>query len=212
MVTAAVRAYDQLRADILRGVFQEGSHLSEDRLARLLGCSRTPVREALRRLSAEGLVELLPHRGARVVDWSQENLEEVFRLRAMLESYGASLAAQAMEREDVAHLYKLVDRMEEVAGEVGESNRAELAQLDVEFHHRVLVGGGSRRLLEAHARVVQVPLHHRVMREYTADQLSQRMRHHRELAHAIELGDPDWAAAVMRSHILSALNILLTGD
>lgn len=209
MVTAAVRAYDELRTAVLQGAYAEGSHLSEDMLARSLGCSRTPVREALRRLSAEGLVELLPNRGARVVDWSQENLEEVFRLRAMLESYGAFLAAQAMEREDIARLYKLVDRMDEVALDVGESSRARLAQLDVDFHHRVLVGGGSRRLLDAHARVVQVPLHHRVMREYTIDQLSQRMQHHRELARAIDLGDPDWAAAVMRSHILSALNILL---
>ncbi len=211
MVTAAVRVYDELRSGILDSTFEAGSRLSEDRLARLLGCSRTPVREALRRLSAEGLVELLPNRGAQVVSWSSDDLEDVFRMRALLEGHGAALAAETMDTDEVARLHEIADGMAQLSSDGSQSDRDELATLDVEFHRAVLVGSKSRRLLEAHARVVQVPLHQRVMRSYSPAQLQQRMVHHQELVRAIQLGDADWAASVMRAHILSALNILLEG-
>lgn len=209
MATAAVRAYDDLRAAILGGTFVEGAHLMETRLAETLGCSRTPVREALRRLSAEGLVEVLPNRGARVVAWPASELEDVFRIRALLEGHGASLAAEAMDPEGIEALQTMSDRMEELADHPSTSARDELARLDVQFHRAVVVGGNSKRLAQAHARVVLVPLHQRVMRLYDEPQLHQRMAHHRELATAIAEGDPGWAESVMRAHILSALNILL---
>lgn len=212
MVTAAVRVYEQLRTAILGGRFQEGSHLSEDRLAQSLGVSRTPVREALRRLSAEGLVEFLPNRGAQVVRWTTADLEDVFRVRALLEGHGAYLSATTMSEEDVSHLHKIADRMEELAANPSEESRDELARLDVEFHHAVVAGAASRRLLEAHARVVQIPLHHRVMRLYSVPQLHQRMVQHRGLAEAIQKGDGPLAEAVMRTHVLSALRLLLEED
>lgn len=212
VATAAARAYDHLRAAILGGTFDEGSHLSEARLAETLGCSRTPVREALRRLSAEGLVEFLPNRGAHIVTWSTAELEDVFRMRALLEGHGASLAAKEMNQEGIDELIRIADRMDELVDEGRPAARDELAQLDVLFHRTVLAGGNSKRLLQAHARVVQVPLHHRLMRLYDEPQLRQRMAHHRELATAIGGGDAVWAEAVMRAHIHSALNILLNGE
>lgn len=208
MTTAAARAYDDLRAAILGGTYEDGSHLSEVRLAETLGCSRTPVREALRRLSAEGLVEFLPNRGARVVAWSTAELEDVFRIRALLEGHGAFLAATAMSQASIAELHGMADRMDELVDDASPSARDELAQLDVGFHRAVLTGGNSKRLLQAHARVVQVPLHHRIMWQYDEPQLRQRMAQHRELATAISGGDPGWAESVMRAHILSALHIL----
>lgn len=208
MVTAAVRAYDDLRTAILAGTFPEGSRLNEARLAETLGCSRTPVREALRRLSADGLVEVLPNRGARVVPWPVSELEDVFRVRALLEGHGAFLAAAAIDADGIAALEDMADRMEELACGPSPAARDELAKLDVAFHRAVVVGANSKRLAQAHARVVLVPLHQRVMRLYDEPQLRQRMAHHRELATAIAEGDPSWAESVMRAHILSALNIL----
>jgi len=212
MSTAAARAYDDLRTAILGGTFDEGSHLSEARLAESLECSRTPVREALRRLSAEGLVEFLPNRGARIVAWSTAELEDVFRVRALLEGHGAALAATQMDQEGIDELLRMADRMDELVDAGSPSARDELAQLDVLFHRTVLAGGHSKRLLQAHARVVQVPLHHRIMWLYDEPQLRQRMAHHRELATAIIGGDAGWAESVMRAHILSGLHILLQGE
>lgn len=210
MATAAIRAYDDLRAAILGGRFEEGSHLSEVRLAETLGCSRTPVREALGRLGAEGLVEFLPNRGARVVAWTTAEFEDVFRIRALLEGHGAFLAATAMNQDSIEELRAMADRMDELADDASPAAREKLAQCDVQFHRAVLTGGNSKRLLQAHARVVQVPLHQRIMWLYDEPQLRQRMAHHRELVTAIRGGDPEWAESVMRAHILSALNILLS--
>lgn len=208
MTTAAARAYDNLRAAILVGAYEEGSHLSEARLGKSLGCSRTPVREALRRLSAEGLVEFLPNRGAHVVSWLPGELEDVFRIRALLEGHGAALAATEMTQEGIEQLHRMADQMDRLVDDGSLAARDELAQLDVLFHRAVLIGGKSKRLVQAHARVVQVPLHRRIMWLYDEPQLRQRMAHHRELATAIGKGDAAWAESVMRSHILSALNIL----
>ncbi len=91
MVRAVDRVYTRLRADILDGVHPPGARLGEAELAERTGSSRTPVREALRRLEVEGLVEVLPHRGARVPDWTPEDLEEIYDLRMLLE--GAAAAA-----------------------------------------------------------------------------------------------------------------------
>src|ERR1700753_2185897 len=87
-------AYDAVRERIASGVFPPGSWLREHTVATSLGLSRTPVREALRLLAAEGVVELVHNRGARVSDWSAEDIDEAYRLRALIEGYGAGLAAR----------------------------------------------------------------------------------------------------------------------
>src|SRR5690242_8818642 len=86
------RAYDAIRADIGSGAVEPGAWLRESALAAALGLSRTPVREALRMLAAEGAVELVHNRGARVVQWSAADIDEVYRLRALLEGHAAALA------------------------------------------------------------------------------------------------------------------------
>jgi len=81
LMTVTDRAYASLRSEILTGVRTPGVRLREDELAVEFGISRTPIREALQRLDIEGLVEHLPHRGARVCEWSREDLGETFELR-----------------------------------------------------------------------------------------------------------------------------------
>jgi DNA-binding transcriptional MocR family regulator len=80
--TAVERAYEAIRGGIFSGDHPAGSRLREEELAERIGVSRTPVREALRRLDAEGLVEFMPNRGAHVASWSEDDLREIFGLRA----------------------------------------------------------------------------------------------------------------------------------
>jgi DNA-binding GntR family transcriptional regulator len=89
---------DRVRSAILSGQFGPGERVPQDDLAQQLGVSRMPVREALRILESEGLVELRPHRGAVVVDLLPEDIAEVFEIRAMLEGKAAALAAPACRR------------------------------------------------------------------------------------------------------------------
>src|SRR5512136_1769949 len=90
---AVDRVYARLRSGILDGSYPQGARLGEVELAETLGVSRTPVREALRRLGSEGLVETLPNKGARVRTWSPQELDAISDLRALLEGHGAALAA-----------------------------------------------------------------------------------------------------------------------
>src|SRR5215203_6092246 len=101
MARAAEAAYGIIREGILSGELARGQRLREEELALRAGVSRTPVREALRRLDAEGLVDFTPNRGARVTAWSERELEDVYEARALLESYGARLAATRVTAEEL---------------------------------------------------------------------------------------------------------------
>src|ERR1700712_3125935 len=94
-------AYEELKERIASGAVPPGEWLREYTVATSLGLSRPPVREALPPLAAEGVVELVHNRGARVVDWTPEDIDEAYRLRALIEGYGAGLAAR---RADEAHV------------------------------------------------------------------------------------------------------------
>src|SRR6187397_2530431 len=96
-----------LRDLILTGDLEPGSRLGEADLATRLQVSRTPIREALPRLAAEGLVELIPNRGARVVSWSTEDLEQIFEIRLRLEPYAVSLAVPRLTDDDLDELQEL---------------------------------------------------------------------------------------------------------
>ena len=94
MAKAVDKAYQTVRERIVRGIYPAASRITEQQVAADAGVSRTPVREALRRLHAEGLLEFVPHQGAIVADWTTEDRDDVFELRAMLESYGVGRAAR----------------------------------------------------------------------------------------------------------------------
>ncbi len=93
MARAAEKAYSAVRERILRGIYPPALRITEQEIADSTGVSRTPVREALRRLQAEGLVTVIANQGALVTEWSPHDTDDVFELRALLEPYGAARAA-----------------------------------------------------------------------------------------------------------------------
>src|SRR5699024_10544337 len=111
MSQTADRVYSDLHREILNGKRMAGSRVREEEVAETYGVSRTPVREALRRLSSNGLVELIPNRGAEVVNWAADDIEELFDLRSLLEGHAARQAAQR-GKVDPARLRDLCTRME----------------------------------------------------------------------------------------------------
>src|SRR5262249_33245033 len=104
MAKAVDKAYQTVRDRIVRGVYPASSRITEQEVAAVAGVSRTPVREALRKLHAEGLLEFVPHQGAIVTEWTSEDRDDVFELRALLESYGAARAARRMTSEGITEL------------------------------------------------------------------------------------------------------------
>lgn len=203
-MTATDRAYASLRADILSGARPPGSRLPEDALAEELGVSRTPVREALQRLGTEGLVEHLPHRGARVTGWTVQDLQEIFELRALLEGLGARRAAARATAAEVDGLRELCTRMEHSLRPGGPRDLDALTTLNSAFHAELLRISASNQLTVMVAGVVHVPLVMQTFHQYSDQALARSQHHHRELCDALAQGDGEWAESVMRSHVLAA--------
>ena len=203
---ATDHAYRLIRAQILSGERASGEWLREGDLAERLGVSRTPVREALRRLTAEGLVHYERNRGVQVRPWTEEDLHEIFGLRALLEPWGCRLAATA-GTVDIDVLDDLAHRMDEAArGRRPDIDR--ITELNNRFHRLTMEGTGNRRLAGLVASVVEVPLVRRTFTHYDEAALRRSLIHHHELVSALAARDPDWAESVMRSHVHAAWNSL----
>ena len=176
MADAVQHAYDAIRHRIASGEYAAGAHLKGEDLAVSLGISRTPVREALRRLHSEGLVELIPNRGASVVSWTRADIDEVFGLRAVLESYAAELAAQRLGVAELDELDRLAEITARLAASDAPGERAEIAIANSRFHQLILAAAAHPRLAAMAASVVQMPLVMQTFRAYTRVDLSAAPR------------------------------------
>lgn len=210
--SAAEQAYDVVRDGILDGTFELGARLPEEDLAARAGVSRTPVREALRRLAAEGFVTFIPNRGAQVASWTDADLEEIFQLRALLEGHAAELAAGRITPTQLAAMRSLADEMEHAAERATPRALDSIAELNTEFHRTILEGADSPRVQALLGSVIVMPLVHRTFHRYTTAALARSMHHHRELLAAFDAADGAWAATVMRTHVLAARAVLLAGE
>ena len=207
---AAERAYTVIRQEILAGERAGGEWLREGDLGAALGVSRTPVREALRRLTAEGLVSHERNRGVRVASWSAHDLEEIFSLRSVLEPWGSALAAERGVA-DTDELDELAHRMDRAAMGVAPDVET-ITLLNNRFHRLILEASGNARLVTLVASVVEVPLVSRTFSRYGPESLRRSVAHHHEIVSALKAHDPVWAESVMRSHVRSAWAALRTAD
>jgi DNA-binding GntR family transcriptional regulator len=201
---AVDRAYLAIREGIITGRFPAGSRLTEQEVVAAAGVSRTPVREALRRLHGEGLLEFTPNQGAVVSDWSEADTDEIFELRSMLESYGARRAARRVTAEQLAELRQLAQEQYREAVERRGNYLERIGELNSRFHRRLQEAAGSARLDRALASLIEAPLIMKTFLKYTPDDLQRSAAHHLELVQALAAGDADWAASVMASHVHAA--------
>lgn len=210
-------AYRRIRDDIVEGRLPPGQWVREGPLAEQLGVSRTPVREALNALAAEGLVEIVRHRGARVSSWTVRDVDEVYSIRAVLEGEGARLAVARASEEAVASLREHDRRFEEAARELSllraegrglDAGAARALDAAVEangaLHRGVLEAADSPRLLSLLGALSSAPRVQQAFRYYTDADLSRSIVGHHDIVLGIECGDAPLAEAAMRSHILAA--------
>ncbi|ORI27073.1 GntR family transcriptional regulator [Rhodococcus sp. 1168] len=209
MTRAVDRVYTHIRDSIVSGKFAPGARLGEVELAELTSTSRTPVREALRQLEMEGLVEVLPNRGARVYEWTIDDLDEIYDLRMNLESMAAARAATRIGEKDVDRLCELCDLMETAARSGAAQQLDLMAQLNDEFHAIVRTAAASTRLMSMLGAVIQLPLVLRTFHRYAPEDLTRSHAHHRDLVAALRAGDETWADSVMRAHVRAAKHVLL---
>ncbi|HSA48903.1 MAG TPA: GntR family transcriptional regulator [Yinghuangia sp.] len=208
-VTSAGRVVEILRELILDNTFPPGARLAETELAEQLGVSRTPVREALRQLAAEALVELPPNRGARVASWSLDELESVFELRATLEPRLTGMAAARAGEADIAELDELATRMLAVGSPGPDQDRDALVPLNTAFHGKLVRLADAPAFAAALAGAVRTPLIMRNFHAYDDASMRRSLAHHIEIVAAFRAGDPQWATAVMTAHLRNARAVML---
>jgi len=207
-MTASSRAYQTIREMIFAGRFAPGERLKEDDLTTLCGVSRTPVREALRRLGTEGLVIDNPHHGVQVAVVRVADLEEIYALRAMVESHAAQRAATRITAAQIARLKTLAEVMEAAIEEGEAADRVRFIPANAEFHRCIWEAAMSPRLAHMAALVVELPLTVRTFSSYSADDRRRSAVHHRDIIAAFEARSPDWASSIMSSHIHAAFQAL----
>jgi len=207
-VKAVNSAYRAIREGILAGTFAEGSHITARQLAEATGLSRTPVREAMRQLNAEGLITLIPNRGAFVARWTEAEIQQIYELRVLLESFAAKVAAERISDEQCEELKSLAAEMSRLVEDRPEDVNV-IAEVNDRFHKGVLEACGNPRLRDLLCAITEVPLQLSTFRRYSIEQLRRSASQHAELVSALLERDGDWAGAVMTAHIRSARHTLL---
>lgn len=207
MSNATLKAYQLIRQAILDGDYPPGSQLREEHLASEIGVSRTPVRDALRRLLADGLVESERNHGTFVTDLTPAEVLEVFEIRAILEGYGARRAAEVITDDEIRELERLADAMEALGGRE-ELRQERWAKLNTEFHTALVRTSRSRRLERILRQMFQVPLV--PLKQYRLHGLvniDRSNRQHREIIEGMREHDAAWVSRTVEAHLLSARNL-----
>lgn len=207
--TVAARIYGAIKEQIIDGRYPPGGRITEQQVAAEFNTSRTPVREAMRQLVADGFARFKPNSGTVVREWSPEEMHQIFELRVLLESEIAGYAATRITPEELAALVRLQDEIEAEGPDIGVENTARIGRLNREFHRIVAEASRNERLVSMLASAIEVPIVQQTFRKYTTKQLARSFGHHRELIDAFAAHDSAWAKSVMGSHIHSAKQTLL---
>ncbi|KIQ56060.1 GntR family transcriptional regulator [Meiothermus taiwanensis] len=189
-------AYSHLRGAILTGSLLPGARISEPGLAQELGVSRTPVREALQRLAQEGLVELLPGKGARVRVLSAEEVREVYDVRALLEGEAAALAAQNATEEELNRLERLLQALDALPKEA----YAQQMQVDFDFHTALIEAAHNKTLARIYADLRSSLTLVRSFQQ-TLSQHPKTRQQHQAILSALKARNPAEAAEAARAHV-----------
>jgi DNA-binding GntR family transcriptional regulator len=184
-----------------------GERLKEGELARELGISRTPVREALLILQSEGLVDSMPNRGATVRAYAVDDLDDMYQLRAVLEGYAARRAAARISEEDVERLRRSCERFERLGVD---DDFLELVRENIVFHDTILAAAASERLTKLVRGVIQIPLVYKSYHWYSPQQKLISLHYHRQLTVALSARDEERAELIMKEHVLEARDFLVT--
>lgn len=191
---------ERLRERIFAHELPPGTWIDEQNLAEQYGISRTPLREALKVLASEGLVELKPRRGCYVTEINPQDLDDIFPIIALLEGRCAADASQRMSDSQLATLRQLHDKLESSASE---GRIEDFFEANQEFHKRIQEYANNRWLLQVIQdlrKVLKLARHDSLSLE---GRLQQSLEEHRQILAALEARDAQGAEAAMYAHLLS---------
>ena len=197
--------FNTLRQAILRGDLRPGERLREIEMAKKLGVSRTPLREALRKLELEGLVVTIPRKGAEVADITEKNMQDVLEVRKSLEELATGLACERMTESDIEEL-----RTKNLAFE--ESLKAKdvtkIAEADVQFHDVIFAATNNQRLIQLLNNLREQMYRFRVEYLKNAEYYPQLLKEHKEIIVRLEKRQKVEATKIICEHIDNQVNVV----
>ena len=201
-----------MRTAIIEGEFRPGERIIEQRVAANLGLSRTPVREAVRMLAADGLVIATRHRGAIVRPLERVDVLDLYELRARLESYAAELASSRAQEADLAEIDAGISDFTAAMGrrdlDVLDKTRL-YSQANRRVHTAIIAASGHARLGHILASTIDAPLVFGAFREFSQAELERSNNFHEMIRDRIAEGEPARAAALMYEHIMEGRDRVL---
>ena len=196
-----VRVFKAIENAILNGEYKDGESLSELKISKELGVSRTPVREALMQLELEGLVKNIPNKGAVVIGVTEQDTRDIYEIRVRIEGLAARLAAEKITEEELKALEKLVELQEFY---LMKNDTEQLRELDSEFHRIIYDASRSRPLRFMLSNFHNYIRKARAASVRTAGRAEKTVAEHRAILGAIKAGDGGLAEKLTAEHITNA--------
>ena len=197
---------ETLREAIRKGILEPGERLMEVQLAEELGISRTPVREAIRKLEQEGYVIMMPRRGTYVSSVSVSDIKEIFEIRSALESLSTGLAARRIEPDELEKLRAL---LAEIEGHIKSRDMDKIVEADIEFHGLLYRVSRNERLVAIIGNLKEQLARFRTLSMSYPGRLQETLEEHRAMVEAIAAGDVEAARDAADRHMERAEETLL---
>lgn len=201
------QVYQLLRDEICSGSHTPGAWLQETELAERLGVSRSPVREALRRLVADGLLIEVPNKGVFVKEFTGRDIDEIYDMRVMLESYGIQKSRKNMTSARLEQLFDVLERLEQTHAR---SDLEEYTREDEKLHMLVVELGGNSLVQSTYERVRSMNQQFRVLSLSSPKRFDESLEEHRQIVHAIAMGNTVMAEDIDRQHLELARQCIQT--
>ena len=198
--------FNTLRRAILRGELKPGERLMEIQLANKLGVSRTPIREAIRKLELEGLVLMIPRKGAEVAEITEKNLRDVLEVRCALEELAVQLACERIDKRGIKELHTAADRFRDV---LGSDDITQIAQADEAFHDVIFTATDNERLIQLLNNLREQMYRYRIEYLKKKECYPQLLGEHEAIISAIERHDKEKATRITGQHINNQVDTVL---
>ena len=204
------KVYRILKERIIKGNLKPGEKILEVNIAKQLGVSRTPVREALRELAAEGLVRTEPNLGMIVIDFSIEDLQEVLKIRKLLEGFATSIAAKKINKEEIKKIEKIIKKM---SISISKNDVLVYSDLNAEFHNLIFNICGNKRLIKIYDNLSNSEHRFRIRSlRNNPERLKYSLKEHQEILEALKRKDSEQAYKLGQKHIENILENILAHE
>ena len=190
--------FNTLRQAILRGELKPGERLMEIQLANKLGVSRTPIREAIRKLELEGLVLMIPRKGAEVAEITEKSIRDVLEVRRALEELAVQLVCEKITEEEIEELKAAAREFENV---LKDGDITKIAEADVRFHDVIYMATDNQKLIQLLNNLREQMYRFRVEYLKREEVRPQLLAEHEEIIATIERREKDTATKVVCEHI-----------